>query len=453
MEILTLPGTGPRRRSNRQGSSHGFEPQPEPDESELELEVGAVAGGGGCVARDAGGRVVFVRHSLPGERVRARITAVTATYARADAVEVLEPSPDRVEPPCPYAGPGRCGGCDYQHISLEAQRRLKAARVEEQLRRLSGLERTVEVEPVRGGQGGLGWRSRVRLAVDPNGRAGFRRHRSHEVEPIDSCPIAAHSVTATGAFAARWPGAAQLEVVTGAPEPDGAAGESAVLTVTSRRGARAGPPLEALDAGLVIDGAVRRRPSAVETEVAGRRYRTSPGVFWQAHVGAPAALLEAVLDGVATRPGSHVVDLYAGAGLFSIRLAERVGPGGRVLAIEHDRDASADARHNGRHLGQLEVRKAEVTPRLVATGIGRPDAIVLDPPRQGAGTAVMRAMAALRPPVRSAVYVSCDPASFARDLRVLLDAGWDLAELRAFDLFPMTEHVELVATVHPPRPE
>ena len=414
--------------------------------------MGAVAGGGGCVARDADGRVVFVRHALPGERVRARITAVTARYARADAVEVIEPSPDRVEPPCPYAGPGRCGGCDYQHVSLEAQRRLKAARVEEQLRRLSGVERNVEVEPVPGDHDGLGWRSRVRLAVDGDGRAGFRRHRSHDVEPIASCPIAAPAVAATGVFAARWPGAAEVEIVTGTAEADGAAGASAVVTVTSRRGARAGPPGAALDAGLVIDGAVRQRPSAVETEVAGRRYRTSPGVFWQAHLGAPAALLEAVLDGAAPRPGSHVVDLYAGAGLFSIPLAEAARPGGRVLAVEHDRRTCEDARHNGRHLDLLEIRRAEVTSRLVATGIGRPDAIVLDPPRQGAGIAVMRAMTALTPALRSAVYVSCDPASFGRDLRVLLDAGWDLDGLRVFDVFPMTEHVEIVATVRPPRP-
>jgi tRNA/tmRNA/rRNA uracil-C5-methylase (TrmA/RlmC/RlmD family) len=395
--------------------------------------------------------VVFVRHALPGERVRARITAVTATYARADAVEVMAPSPDRVEPPCPYARPDRCGGCDYQHVSLAGQRRLKAARVEEQLRHLAGVNRTVEIEPIPGDHNGLGWRSRVRLAIDRDGRAGFRRHRSHEVETIASCPIATAAVNATGAFAARWPGAAEVEVVTGTPQPGVAAGESVVVAVSSRRGNRAVPTGAALDTGLVVDGAVRRRPSAVETEVAGRRYRTSPGVFWQAHVGAPAALLGAVLDGIDPGPGAHVVDLYAGAGLFSVPLAEAAGPAGRVLAVEHDRHACDDARYNGGHLGPFEVRRAPVTPHLVAEGIGRPDAIVLDPPRQGAGTAVMRAMTALTPALRSAVYVSCDPSSFSRDLRALLDAGWDLAELRAFDLFPMTEHVELVATVRAPR--
>jgi tRNA/tmRNA/rRNA uracil-C5-methylase (TrmA/RlmC/RlmD family) len=451
--ILTLPGTAPRHLSNREVS------HPERNELQLELEIGAVAGGGGCVARDDDGRVVFVRHTLPGERVRARITSETSTFARADAVEVISASPDRVEPPCPHAGPGRCGGCDYQHVSLEGQRRLKAARIEEQLQRLAGVERAVEVESVPGGRNGLGWRSRVRLAVDGAGRSGFRRHRSHAVEPIASCPIAVPAVMGTGAFDARWPGAAEVEVVSGTAGSDGTAHDgtavgSAVVTVTSRRGARAGPPEGPLHAGLVIDGAVRRPPAAVEADLAGRRYRTSPGVFWQAHVGAAGALLGAVLEGVAPAPGTYVADLYAGAGLFSVPLAEAVGPRGRVLAIERDRRACEDARHNGRHLGadagNFEVRRAAVTPHLVSAGIGRPDALVLDPPRQGAGTALMRALTALTPALRSVVYVSCDPASFSRDLRALLDAGWDLAHLRAFDLFPMTEHVELVATVRPP---
>ena len=127
---------------------------------ELELEVGAIAGGGGCVARAPDGKVVFVRHSLPGERVRARVTAETSSYLRADAIEVLRASPDRVTPPCPHAGPGRCGGCDFQHVELGAQRRLKEARITELLGQLARIERRVEVEPVAGDADGLGWRTR-----------------------------------------------------------------------------------------------------------------------------------------------------------------------------------------------------------------------------------------------------------------------------------------------------
>ncbi|HEX4162785.1 MAG TPA: TRAM domain-containing protein, partial [Acidimicrobiales bacterium] len=192
----------------------------------LELQVGAIAGGGGCVGRAPDGKVVFVRHSLPGERVRARITGATSSYLRADAIEVLNASPDRVEPPCPHAGPGRCGGCDFQHVELGAQRTLKAARIAELLGQIAGIEREVVVEAVEGDENGLAWRTRVRLAVDRNGQTGFRRHRSHRLERVEVCPIATPEIGATGALRARWPGVAELEVVTGTGPED------AVVSVT-----------------------------------------------------------------------------------------------------------------------------------------------------------------------------------------------------------------------------
>ena len=163
-----------------------------------------VAHGGWCVARPEDGPVVFVRHALPGETVLARITEVTSRLARAEAVEILTPSPDRVEPPCPHAGPGGCGGCDWQHATLPAQRSLKAAVIRQQLRRLAGLDREVTVEALPGDEepgrprgpvtrkpgAGLGWRTRVQFAVRPDGVAGLRAHRSHEVVDIGECLIA-----------------------------------------------------------------------------------------------------------------------------------------------------------------------------------------------------------------------------------------------------------------------
>jgi tRNA/tmRNA/rRNA uracil-C5-methylase (TrmA/RlmC/RlmD family) len=408
----------------------------------LELEIGAVAGGGGCVARAPNGKVVFVRHTMPGERVRARVTGETSSYLRADAVEVLTPSPDRVDPPCPHAGPGRCGGCDFQHVELGAQRRLKATRVTELLRQIAALDREVEVEAVEGDQHGLGWRTRIRLAVDRDGHPGFRRHRSHRVEPVGECPIASAQVAATGALAARWPGVSELEVVTG--NTSGAA----VIRVAPR--GPAVPKLPPIDAGLVVRDKVRRDPGAVHIDVGGHTYRVSSGVFWQAHCGAAEALLGAVLDAVGACQGASVADLYAGAGLFAVALAHAVGSDGSVLAVERDRRACADARHNAVGLTQLMVDEASVTPELVATGLGRPSVIVLDPAREGAGIAVMRALTSRVPSLRRLVYVSCDAASFARDARVLLDEGWTLASLRAFDIFPMTEHVELVGRFDAP---
>jgi tRNA/tmRNA/rRNA uracil-C5-methylase (TrmA/RlmC/RlmD family) len=408
----------------------------------LELDVGAIAAGGGCVGRAPDGKVVFVRHSLPGERVRAAITARTTSYLRADAVEILRPSPDRVEPPCPHAGPGRCGGCDFQHVEIGAQRRLKAFRIAEQLERLAGVEPAVEVETVAGDAAGLGYRSRVRVAVDGRGAVGFRRHRSHRLEYVKECPVASPAVTATGVLATLWPGATELEVATGSDPAQ------AVVSVTPR--GRSAPRLPDLGMGMVVGGKVRRPPGAVQAVVRGRSYRISPGVFWQVHSGAATALLDAVLSYVGPCKGKSVVDLYAGAGLFSVPLAQAVGATGSVLAVERDRRACADARHNGASFPTLRVLEGEVTPDLVQSGLGRPDIVVLDPAREGAGTGVMQAFAAPTSALRTVIYVSCDPSSFGRDSRVLLDAGWRLRGLRAFDIFPMTEHVELVAALDRP---
>ena len=429
----------------------------------LELAVGAVAAGGACVARAGDGRVVFVRHTLPGERVRARVTAATTSFLRADAVEVLDASPDRVERPCPYAGPGRCGGCDWQHVDLPAQRRLKAALVEEQLRRLAGVERDVVVEQVPGAPDGLRWRTRVQFAVAPSGLAGLRKHRSHDLEPVDFCLIASEGVEAVGAEALRWPGASGVEVV--------AAGEQRVVAVTSARSGdrRSSVRLPDVEAGVVVDGRPRRAPHGVRHTVLGRRFEVAAGGFWQVHPGAATVLAQAVLEGLDPQPGERVLDLYAGVGLFAALLGDRVGASGAVLAVEADARACADAARNTDDQRHVRIRTAPVDaallapralaglfPRRPAAGSpsaegpppGLPDLVVLDPPRAGAGLAVTRALAALRP--RRMAYVACDPASFARDLRVLLDAGWSLRSLRGLDLFPMTEHVELVAVLEPP---
>ncbi len=407
----------------------------------LELQVGAPAAGGSCVARAPDGRVVFVRHSLPGERVMAAVTSSTTSFLRADAVEVLDPSPDRVEPPCEYARPGRCGGCDWQHVALPVQRQLKAALVDEQLRRLAGVERPVEVEEVPGAPAGLGWRTRVQFSVAPSGRAGLCRHRSHEQEPVERCLIATPEVEQVGAERRLWPGACAVEVA--------ADGAQRVVSVTSREGARRGrPQMPDVEAGVVVDGSPVRLPHGIRHHVLGRRFEVAAGGFWQVHPGAAEVLARSVLDVLAPQPGERALDLYAGVGLFAAFLGERVGPSGAVLAVEVDARACADAARNTADQPHVRIRTAAVSPAEVARS-GRPDLVVLDPPRAGAGLEVTHALAALRP--RRLAYVACDPASFARDLRVLLDVGWELRSLRAFDLYPMTEHVEIVAALTPPQ--
>ena len=198
--------------------------------------------------------------------------------------------------------------------------------------------------------------------------------------------------------------------------------------------------------GVVVDGRALRVPHGLRHEVLGRSYEVGAGGFWQVHPGAAAVLAAAVLAGLDPRPGDRALDLYAGVGLFAALIGERVGPTGSVIAVEGDARACADLARNTADLRHVRVRTAAVDADLLER-VGRPELVVLDPPRAGAGLAVTAALAGLRP--RRLVYVSCDPASFARDLRVLLDASYALSSLRAFDLFPMTEHVELVAVLTP----
>ncbi|HXB49492.1 MAG TPA: TRAM domain-containing protein [Streptosporangiaceae bacterium] len=417
----------------------------------LELTAGEVVHGGWCVSRqDDTGRVIFVRHALPGERVLATVTQATAQFARADATEILRASADRVTPPCPYARPGGCGGCDWQHASLPAQRALKAAVIRQQLSRIGGIDFEVEVQALDGDEGGLGWRTVVSFAVDAAGMAGLRKHRSHEVVEIERCLIAHDLVTAADVTGTRWPGAQSVEVSV-AP----ANGERGLLVT----GTAAGDALRESTADsiqLVRKSGARtpvRGRGYLTQRAAGREWRVSLGSFWQVHPGAADALAAAVLSATDPQPGDTALDLYCGAGLFAGILAEAVGPDGAVRAIEQDPSSVRDARHNLRAWPWARVRPGDVAAVLRREGLGGASIAVLDPPRAGASRPVIDALCgrggsgAAGPVLRRIAYVSCDPATLARDLRLLLDAGWQLAGLRGYDAFPMTHHVECVATL------
>jgi tRNA/tmRNA/rRNA uracil-C5-methylase (TrmA/RlmC/RlmD family) len=415
----------------------------------LELTVGEAAHGGWCVARTAaaGGRVIFVRHALPGEKVRARITQTTSKFARADAVEILAAAPDRVEPPCPHARPGGCGGCDWQHASLPAQRAIKAAVVSQQLRRIAGIDRDVVVEPLAGDEAGLGWRTRVKFAVGRDGVAGLRRHRSHQVIKIGDCPIAHHLINEAGVTRKRWHGADAVEVAV-SPE----SGERALIVSGGAIRPESWPDFAAdsvlapaRDGGL----AAMRGSGFLQQQAAGRSWRVSAGTFWQVHPGAASALAGAVLDTLRPQPGDVALDMYCGAGLFAGVLAEAVGPDGVIVAIEEDTAAVRDARHNLRATPWARVHKGDAAAMLARYGVSGATLAVLDPPRSGAARQVVELLAAAGSDaaLRRIAYVSCDPATLARDLAIFGEHGWELEALRAFDAFPMTHHVECLATV------
>jgi tRNA/tmRNA/rRNA uracil-C5-methylase (TrmA/RlmC/RlmD family) len=521
----------------------------------IEVTAEAVAQGGWCVSRPPDDRVVFVRHALPGERVVARVTEVTSKFARADAVDILDASPDRVEPPCPNARPGGCGGCDWQHASLPAQRALKAAVVREQLHRLAGTDREVTVEPLPGddhgtaygqgtgsGQGnaggaddntGLGWRTRMQFAVDDEGVAGLRAHRSHEVIDIGDCPIAHPGIRDLGIPRRRWTGAIAVEAaVASSPSPsptpspaDAEAQGPAVFAGPPGEGVTGGlPPVPGGRQGGRPPGEIQGRPPGetqgrpsgeIQREVivvsvsrpaevpdvgaesvlsrygrklapvrgrsyltqwaAGREWRVSAGAFWQVHPAAADTLTAAVLAALEPKPGDSALDLYCGAGLFAGSLAAAVGPGGTVAAVESDEAAVRDARYNLRDFPWATVHRGDVGavlrsassrgggsrgggPRGAGSrGAGSRSAgsrraalplarlVVADPPRSGLDRAIIGYLSAASSGAERFCYVSCDPATLARDVGLLQERGWALEGLRAFDAFPMTHHVECVA--------
>jgi tRNA/tmRNA/rRNA uracil-C5-methylase (TrmA/RlmC/RlmD family) len=375
------------------------------------------------VARHAG-QVLFVRHVLPGEVVEVEVTEVgpKGRYLRAEPRRVVTASAQRVTPPCRYAG--TCGGCDFQHVAVPEQRRLKAAVVREQLTRLGRVDcdaidwsGEVEEVPVAGrSDDGLGWRTRVRFAVDRDGRAGFRRHRSHAVVPVDDCPIAHPLVDVREITGTSWPGVDQVSV--------------AVSPATGERLVDVGP------------GQGREH---LEVEAAGRRWRVSSGGFWQVHPGGADALVDAVLGLAEPSAGEHLVDLYSGVGLFSGAWGSQVP--GPVDAVEGHRSAAADAEANLGDLPDARVHPMAVEDFVRSVPELRPDVVVLDPPRVGAKRVVVEPVSRWRP--RAVVYVACDPASLGRDVALFAEQGYRLTAVRAFDLFPMTHHVESVALLRP----
>ncbi|MFD5277450.1 class I SAM-dependent RNA methyltransferase [Pseudarthrobacter sp. NPDC058362] len=452
---------------------------------EAVLDIGPVAHGGHCVARD-GGRVVFVRHAIPGEKVRVRFTDAedSAKFWRADVVEVLEASPDRVEHFWHPADSGRAwshghppvGGAEFGHITLPRQRRLKAEVLAEQLRRLAGVDRLpsgadlsaggggITVEAVGGtprqqgasdGGGGLGWRTRASFSVTPSGRLGMHAHRSDHIVPVREMPLASDAINALRLWDADLQGIERVEVA--AP----ANGSRPLVLLAPLQGTK-GKRLSAVVAALPQDVSVAtfdpateevrqvRGRTWVQETAAGHEYRVTGAGFWQIHRDAPGTLVGAVTDflgnGGFLRPGSVVADLYAGAGLFTAVLADAVGETGSVLSVEGSPGTSRDARKNLHAAPQVEIVQGRVE-RVLRQQSRDFDALILDPPRAGAGKAVVGQLVASAP--RAIAYVSCDPASFARDVGYFRQVGWELSGLRAFDLYPHTHHLETVALLTP----
>jgi tRNA/tmRNA/rRNA uracil-C5-methylase (TrmA/RlmC/RlmD family) len=435
---------------------------------DLVADVGPVAHGGHCVARHEG-RVVFVRHGIPGEKVRVRLTDAgpDAKFWRGDVVEVLEPSPDRVDHFWDLADSARSwshrhpplGGAELGHISLERQRSLKAEVLAEQLRRLAGVDRVTEVEAVgeQSEHDGLAWRTRAGFAVTPGGKLGMHAHRSDTVLPVREMPLAVDGINALRLWEIDLQGIERVEVAAPA---NGSRPLVLLVPAAGTRAKRLSAILSQLPENVSVasldpvKGEVLqlRGRTYVQESAAGHEYRVTGDGFWQIHRDAPDSLVAALTgflhDGGFLESGAVVADLYAGAGLFTAPLADAVGVTGSVLSVEGSPGTSRDARKNLHGAPQVEIVQGRVE-RVLRQKARNFDAILLDPPRAGAGKAVVNQLIGTSP--RAVAYVSCDPASFARDLGYFQQGGWELSGLRAFDLYPHTHHMETVALLTPKR--
>ena len=383
---------------------------------------------GGAVGRLDDGRVVFVRHGLPGELVRVAVTETTSKFSRGDAVEVVEASPERVVAPCHYAHPGGCGGCDLQEASTSAQISWKSSLVNEHLRRIAGID--YEFSVTQAASDPQGSRTRLRCAVDDDGKLALRVARSHDLIALDACWISDRAFAP--AFGQTWHGAEEVELR--------AIGDGEPFAIVRRL-----TPRGTMHELCSLRGGPLEPSTHSRVEVRGHVFSVGPRSFWQSHRDAPTLLLDAVLELAGAQADDHVTDLFSGVGLFSVPLAKVVGPGGRVTAVESSPYAVRDARINAEGFRTVKVREWSVTPRSVNDAVAEGAVVVLDPPRGGLAKGVAETLVRRRP--RRLVYVSCDAATFARDLKILLAGGFTLGEMRVFDLFPMTEHVELVASL------
>ena len=393
---------------------------------ELTLTTGSPANGGSCVAHHEG-RVVFVRYALPKEQVRVRVVADHGSYWHADVVEVLAASPDRIDSMCPIAGVDGAGCCDLAFVDPPAGRRLKGAVVANQLAKLGGYrwrdEADAIADPVGSGKA-TGWRTRVRLDTADDGRAGFHRYHSAELVTDLRCaqlpPAALDGLSDNG-----WPPGAHLHV---ALDDDGA-----------RHVVQSGPRVGRRTATRVVEGGYE-----ATQRVNGRVWRVPVTAFWQAHRDAARVYSELIAGWAQLGDGMAAWDLYGGAGVFAAVLGEAVGEGGHVLSVDTSRGASRSARAALADLRNVSVVTDSVR-RALAGQSRRADVAVLDPPRSGAGREVIDLLAAAEVP--RIIHIGCEAASFARDVGLYLSHGYRVEELRVFDSFPLTHHIESVAVL------
>jgi len=402
----------------------------------FDLRLTTITHGGAALGRHEG-RVIFVPYALPGEMARVEIVEDRGRFAFARLVEVLEPSPDRVSPPCPYFGPTGCGGCQWQHVAYPAQLRFKAEIVTDQLVRIGKIADPL-VRPTMPDSSGWAYRNHAQLHPAPAGGLGFQTVASHDVVAIDECPTL-HPLLSDlyATLDLDFEGLSRLSLRAGV-----ATGDRMLLFEM----ADDLPPSLEIDLPvscvlLLADGrhANLIGHNHITETVAGHTYRISAPSFFQVNTPQAAQLVQQVLEYLDLRGDETVLDAYCGVGLFTTHLAERAG---LVVGVELAPAAVADLLENTAGFDNVEVIEGPVEAVLPDLDVSL-DAAVVDPPRAGVDRFALDALVERRP--ARLVYVSCDPATLARDAERLARAGYRLVKAQPVDMFPQTYHVESVA--------
>ncbi|QYH35585.1 class I SAM-dependent RNA methyltransferase [Salinibacterium sp. M195] len=398
----------------------------------IEVDVTNIAHGGVSVARHDG-RVVFVSDAIPGERVQARITDdKKKSFWRAETVKVVTPSEHRQDHVWSAASvdrdpDNRAGGAEFGHIELSHQRALKAQILAESLERMAKVTLAPVVEAVPGDdeRGGLGWRTRVSLHVDEHGNVGPFAARSHRVVSVADLPLATPELSAGAPLSQNFSGFDRVDVLN-----------------PSSGGVR------------LIMG--KQKPQVITETVGEREFTLLDSGFWQVHHGAAEVLTAAVQDAIDPElfdPAASNLDLYGGVGLFAAAVGDKFGPATKITTVEAESSATDHAAKNlsewlGAHAetGRVDRWLRQLIKEISGTERARLEraTIILDPPRSGAGREVVDLIAKANP--AQVVYVACDPVAFARDVAFFAEHGYQLSQVRAFDLFPHTHHVEAVGT-------
>ena len=378
----------------------------------ITLHIGEIANGGHFLARYKN-QVIFVRHAIKGEIAKVKITFINSKLAFGDAIEIINPSKDRVVSPCKYSKPGGCGGCDFQHISISKQVDFKKKIIQDQFNHIAKISITpdfISTEP----SNGLNWRTRLDLTISENGKVGLNVYRSNIVVEIAKCEIALKNINSSGLFSKKWKREGRLKVSYSS-----------------------GNNINISQLGEKIFGSDK-----LKEFVEDKTYTISPQSFWQSHKNAPLLLLQQVIKLADIKIGDKICDLYGGAGLFTLPMSKLTKENGEVHLIERDYSCIQDSRKMFQNFKNIFIHHGKVEQKLGS--IKKIDIIVLDPPRNGASKQVINQMIDKKP--KSIIYVSCNPSTLARDTKILLNNNYILDKIIGLDLFPMTHHIECIAS-------